>query len=214
MLAMSNHIPAEAYNCFELLGFDILIDNNMKPWLLEVNVSPALTVDTSLDAYVKLGVVQHTIFLCEKLFFSELGDELSSKNSLSSITPEEQPHKPPKRGRDSIAYKSTESSLSSARSLPVKYQSSSGFYKPRVGVFSKHRRNQSLPTSLGDLKLIFPFNEDCRLATCKEQHNIRGAILEIQKRDDIVQRKLTSLSARRHSQQTAAKIENLLLWSP
>ena len=39
------HVPYKQ-NCFELLGFDILIDALLEPWLLEVNLSPSLGCDT------------------------------------------------------------------------------------------------------------------------------------------------------------------------
>lgn len=40
-------------NCFELLGYDILIDNTFNPWLLEVNLSPSLNCDSPLDQKIK-----------------------------------------------------------------------------------------------------------------------------------------------------------------
>lgn len=44
-------------NCFELLGFDILIDDNLNPWLLEVNLSPSLNCDSPLDQKVKGNLI-------------------------------------------------------------------------------------------------------------------------------------------------------------
>ncbi|XP_035023314.1 tubulin polyglutamylase TTLL5 isoform X1 [Hippoglossus stenolepis] len=44
-------------NCFELYGFDVLIDSNLKPWLLEVNLSPSLACDAPLDLKIKASMV-------------------------------------------------------------------------------------------------------------------------------------------------------------
>ncbi|KAI3381236.1 hypothetical protein SNEBB_010448 [Seison nebaliae] len=44
-------------SCFELYGFDILIDNNLQPWLLEVNLSPSLACDAPLDLKVKSHMI-------------------------------------------------------------------------------------------------------------------------------------------------------------
>lgn len=50
-------------NCFELFGFDILIDDTLKPWLLEINLSPSLGIDTPLDARVKSSVMADLLTL-------------------------------------------------------------------------------------------------------------------------------------------------------
>ena len=40
-------------SCFELLGFDILIDSALNPWLIEVNLSPSLNCDAPIDQKIK-----------------------------------------------------------------------------------------------------------------------------------------------------------------
>jgi hypothetical protein len=42
--------------CFELLGFDIILDKNLKPWLLEVNSAPSFATDSPLDYEIKRGL--------------------------------------------------------------------------------------------------------------------------------------------------------------
>jgi hypothetical protein len=44
-------------NCFELFGFDILLDTDLNPWILEVNLAPSLTADSPLDFHIKSNLV-------------------------------------------------------------------------------------------------------------------------------------------------------------
>merc|ERR1711871_710061 len=50
-------------NCFQLFGFDILIDENLEPVLIEINFSPSLACGTPLDLRVKSAVISDTLSL-------------------------------------------------------------------------------------------------------------------------------------------------------
>jgi D-alanine-D-alanine ligase-like ATP-grasp enzyme len=50
-------------NCFEIFGFDILIDSELKPWILEVNLNPSLSTDSPLDYRIKSNLLTDTLNL-------------------------------------------------------------------------------------------------------------------------------------------------------
>ncbi|CAH2302324.1 tubulin polyglutamylase TTLL5 isoform X2 [Pelobates cultripes] len=50
-------------NCFELYGFDVLIDENQSPWLLEVNTSPSVTCDDFLNLKIKSNLTADMLSL-------------------------------------------------------------------------------------------------------------------------------------------------------
>lgn len=47
--------------CFEILGFDILIDEKLKPWLIEINHAPSFATDTVLDFKIKKDLIADTL---------------------------------------------------------------------------------------------------------------------------------------------------------
>lgn len=58
-------VPAEAAGCFELFGFDILVDDQLHPWLLEVNAAPALAAGSDVDWAVKEPLLRDLIGLLD-----------------------------------------------------------------------------------------------------------------------------------------------------
>ena len=47
--------------CFEILGFDIFLDDKLKPWILEVNHAPSFSTDSPLDFKVKKNLIHDVI---------------------------------------------------------------------------------------------------------------------------------------------------------
>ena len=56
----SAHSP---FTCFEVLGFDIMITNNLKACLVEVNHMPSFRTDSALDSRIKIGLIENTLRL-------------------------------------------------------------------------------------------------------------------------------------------------------
>lgn len=71
-------IPAEDYiqpwvarkvpyrnNCFEILGYDVLVDETGKPWLLEINHTPSLSPHTELENGIKKDMLRELMDLVD-----------------------------------------------------------------------------------------------------------------------------------------------------
>lgn len=52
------NIMANDRHCFECYGYDIIIDNKLKPWLIEVNASPSMTGTTVNDRILKNKLIE------------------------------------------------------------------------------------------------------------------------------------------------------------
>ena len=61
---MASHADNFGNNmCFEVLGFDIMIDHKLNPYLIEINYTPSFTTDTPLDKLIKKNLIYDTLNL-------------------------------------------------------------------------------------------------------------------------------------------------------
>jgi len=68
-------------HCFEMYGVDILIDANLRPWLLEVNASPSLSATTEEDRILKTELLQDTFaIVVHPQFGSSVDPKMNSAN--------------------------------------------------------------------------------------------------------------------------------------
>lgn len=64
--------------CFEILGFDILIDQNLKPYILEVNHAPSLNSDTKYDIKNKTDLLTGV--------FNLIGATVENRNHIIDVS--------------------------------------------------------------------------------------------------------------------------------
>ncbi|KAK9814201.1 hypothetical protein WJX72_002184 [[Myrmecia] bisecta] len=68
-------------HCFELYGYDIIIDQALKPWLIEVNASPSLSATTKSDRLMKCKVIHDTLQLVTTLDRNSMSASASAEPS-------------------------------------------------------------------------------------------------------------------------------------
>lgn len=69
-------------SCFEILGFDVLIDEKLKPWLIEINTAPSFATDTPFDFKIKKDAVADAIQLLRMTYKKKKKFIKQEKNNL------------------------------------------------------------------------------------------------------------------------------------
>jgi tubulin polyglutamylase TTLL4 len=76
--------------CFEVFGFDVLLDDKLKPWLMEVNVGPSVASSSPLDKVIKGSMTTD--------MFDLLGLPLTDLKQMSSEAKAQQDDKQKRTG--------------------------------------------------------------------------------------------------------------------
>ena len=137
LLSQIHDIPTNSSNCFELFGFDILVDEKMKPWLLEVNFSPALGNDCTQDELVKRPLLNDIL---EILHFSEDDLKRGRKEKVDAITKK----KKSIRDRDVKMHHVPKSVKNAISSKPVSQWSSNSSLNFSAGETQFEQKNSAL----------------------------------------------------------------------
>lgn len=81
--------------CFEIYGFDVMVDDALKPWLLEVNTFPSISSSSPFDKRVKTMLVADSLTLAGFLPFDhELVDKAMKEDNVKRLQGLHQKHSP------------------------------------------------------------------------------------------------------------------------
>ena len=80
---------------FELLGFDVLLDSNLKPWLLEVNHSPSFACESDMDKRIKTQLLTDTLSILHvstrQFRWQKIKDKSEAAMRLNGVPPRPAP---------------------------------------------------------------------------------------------------------------------------
>lgn len=80
--ALRRSVPHRS-NCFELFGYDIMLDSNLKPWLIEINLSPSLACESPLDTKIKSTLLSDVLNIVGvKKFDRKRESQFKAKNRV------------------------------------------------------------------------------------------------------------------------------------
>jgi hypothetical protein len=79
---------------FELLGFDIMIDKNLRPWLIEVNTLPSLESSSVLDYDIKSNVATDLLNLAQIQLYERLPSAFETTTGANLEMPSALRHVP------------------------------------------------------------------------------------------------------------------------
>ncbi|XP_057588741.1 tubulin polyglutamylase TTLL5 isoform X5 [Hippopotamus amphibius kiboko] len=155
-------------SCFELYGFDVLIDSTLKPWLLEVNLSPSLACDAPLDLKIKASMISDMFtvvgFVCQ---------DPAQRTSTRPIYPTfESSRRNPFQKLQRPVSAQFQSSSTKQRSRPL--SASDAEMKNLVG-----SAREKVPGKLGGSVLGLSMEEIKVLRRVKEENDRRGGFIRI-----------------------------------